>query len=95
MEFEKLVLPATLHETPQSNVHCLTLGPNIGKLHGFSDKLVVEDDVGSHDTPHDVYEITVYHCATGTVNVTQPRQRGAVGRAGVHEAWNNSRPGVR
>ena len=64
MLIEKFPLPSALHETPERDGNRFPHGPDVGKPHGFLDELVVEHDIGSHDTPLDVYKTSDYHRRT-------------------------------
>jgi hypothetical protein len=61
VKVEKFPLPSALHETPERNGNRFPHGPDVGKPHGFLDEFVVEHDIGSYDTPLDVYETSDYH----------------------------------
>jgi len=64
VKIEKFPLPSALHETPERNGNRFPHGPDVGKPHGFLDELVVEHDIGSHNTPLDVYKTSDYHRRT-------------------------------
>ncbi len=54
VEVKESVLFAAVHETPERGIDRLALGLDVGKLHGFLDEFLVEQDVGSEDTPPDL-----------------------------------------
>src|SRR5258706_4691539 len=59
LKVEEPFLFAAVNETPQCKVDDLALGLDVGELHGFPDKLFVEHDIGSHDTPPYVYRDSI------------------------------------
>lgn len=54
VEVKESLLFAAVHETPERGIDRLALGLDVGKLHGFLDKFLGEQDVGSEDTPPDL-----------------------------------------